>query len=96
MKVSDLEALGYTRETKKEMEDFEIKAGYTGDLLSDVMANAPLKSIEKRLNVVILNTDIPDSSSYRSMLPEKARKGMRRTSSGRLTLWNRFQFSCLF
>ena len=45
MKVSDLEALGYTRETKKEMEDFEIKAGYTGDLLSDVMANAPTDSI---------------------------------------------------
>jgi bifunctional DNase/RNase len=45
MKVSDLEALGYTRETKKEMEDFEIKAGYTGDLLSDVMANAPSDSI---------------------------------------------------
>ena len=45
MKVSDLEALGYTRETKNEMEDFEIKAGYTGDLLSDVMANAPSDSI---------------------------------------------------
>ena len=45
MKVSDLETLGYARETKKEMEDYIIKAGYTGDLLSDVMANAPSDSV---------------------------------------------------
>ncbi|MCQ2604428.1 MAG: iron-sulfur binding hydrogenase [Spirochaetia bacterium] len=45
MKVSDLKELGYKAETTKEMEDFELKAGYTGDLLSDVMANAPSDSI---------------------------------------------------
>ncbi len=44
MKVSDLKELGYDKVTEKDV-DYELKAGYTGDLLSDVMANAPSESI---------------------------------------------------
>jgi predicted transcriptional regulator len=38
MKVSELEALGFTC-LQSEFEDAELTGGYTSDLLSDVMAN---------------------------------------------------------
>ena len=45
MKVSDLKDItGYDSVVAVNQDD-EIKAGYTGDLLSDVMANAPSDSV---------------------------------------------------
>ncbi len=40
MKISDLELVEGFKVVQPDYEDTEIKAGYTSDLLSDVMANA--------------------------------------------------------
>ena len=45
MKVSDLKAKTAYEAVVDVNQDGEIKAGYTGDLLSDVMANAPSDSV---------------------------------------------------